>query len=114
MPHVDVEPAAIKQKAAVRLRLLVVTVMKVDDTLFRLFEDEVLHASRPRVGTAIPAFSGDKAAILGFNSDNSIHRVICDSGRSFARFPLRGRSAGRTAHPAPPLAGEKPDQYSSK
>ena len=73
VPHVDVEPAAIEQEAAVAGRLFVIAVMQVDRAELRLAENLVLDAHRPGIRGAGGLLVIDEATILGLDADDAIH-----------------------------------------
>ena len=77
VPHVDVEPPAIQQKAAVSRRLLVVAIVQVDHARLRFFEEVILHPRRPRI-RPVQRIAADEAAVFGFDADDAVHESGSD------------------------------------
>ena len=74
MSHVEIEPPAIQQKAAVARRFLVVAVMQIDRARLGLAKEIVFDLGRPKLGIGARLFLAQKAAVFGFNSNDPIHR----------------------------------------
>jgi hypothetical protein len=70
--HVEVNAPAIEQKSAIAGRLLVIAIVLVQHPDPAFFEEVILHAGWPRFHCAT-SFFRNEAAILGFDSDNSVH-----------------------------------------
>src|SRR5882724_9465531 len=73
MSHVEVKTAAVKEKAAVARRFLVVAVMQIDRPGVGLAEQIIFDLRRPKLGIHVRLVFAEKTTVLGFDSDDSIH-----------------------------------------
>ena len=68
--HVEIEPAAVEEKAAVAGRFVVVAVVQVDQAELFLFEDIIANA---RGDGGKPERFGSHTAVFGFQSGEPLH-----------------------------------------
>src|SRR6476660_5849120 len=73
VPHVEIQPAAVQEKAAVARRFLIVAVMKIDRAGVRLAEQIIFDLRRPKLGIHVRLVFAEKTTVLGFDSNDSIH-----------------------------------------
>src|SRR5512132_1175573 len=73
MPHVEIEPPAVQEKAAVARRFLVIAVMKIDRASVGFAEQIIFDLRRPKFGIHMRLVFAEKTAVLGLDSNDSIH-----------------------------------------
>src|SRR5512132_272936 len=73
MPHVEIEPPAVQEKAAVARRFLVIAIMKIDRPGIGFAEQIIFDLRRPKFGIHVRLVFAEKTTVLGFDSNDSIH-----------------------------------------
>src|SRR6476659_10059277 len=71
--HVEIQPAAVQEKAAVARRFLIVAVMKIDRARIRLAEQIIFDLRRPKLGIHVRLVFAEKTTVLSLDSNDSIH-----------------------------------------
>src|SRR6266581_3040630 len=73
VPHVEIEPSAVQEKAAVARRFLIVAVMQIDRPGVGFAEQIIFNLRRPKLRIHVRLVFAEKTTVLGFDSDDSIH-----------------------------------------
>src|SRR5207342_2010961 len=73
VPHVEIETTAVKEKAAVARRFLVIAVMKIDRARVGLTEQIIFDLCWPKLGIHVRLLFAEKTTVLGFDSNDPIH-----------------------------------------
>src|SRR5437773_2832634 len=73
MSHVEVKTPAVKEKAAVARRFLVIAVMQIDRPGVGFAEQIIFDLRRPKLGIHVRLVFAEKTTVLGFDSYDSIH-----------------------------------------
>src|SRR6266576_2473129 len=71
--HVEIQPPAVQEKAAVARRFLVVAVMQIDRPGVGFAEQIIFDLRRPKFGIHVRLVFAEKTTVLGFDSNDSIH-----------------------------------------
>src|SRR5215813_6124882 len=74
VPHVEVKTTAVEKKAAVPGRFLVIAIMQIDRTSVGLAEQIIFDLRWPKFGIHVRLVFAEKTTVLGFNSNDAIHR----------------------------------------
>ena len=74
MSHVEVESTSIQKKTAVSRRFFVIPIMQVYRANVTFPKQIVLYLNRPGVRLALGLVLGDQTAILGLETNDSVHR----------------------------------------
>src|SRR5881394_4387818 len=73
VPHVEIEPAAVQEKAAVAWRFLVIAIMMIDRPGVGLAKQIIFDLGRPKLRIHVRLVFAEKTTVLGFDPDDSIH-----------------------------------------
>src|SRR5262249_30686133 len=71
--HIKIQPTAVEEKAAIARRFLIVAIMQVDRAGISFAEKIIFHLRRPKLKTHVRLVFTEKTAVLGLNSNDSIH-----------------------------------------
>src|SRR5438270_2352888 len=71
--HVEIEPAAVQEKAAVARRFFVIAIMKIDRPGVGLAEQIIFDLGRPKLRIHVRLVFAEKTTVLGLDSYDSIH-----------------------------------------
>ena len=74
MSHVEVESTSIQKKTAVSRRFFVIPIVQVYRADVTFPKQIVLYLNRPGVRLALGLVLGDQTAILGLETNDSVHR----------------------------------------
>src|SRR4051794_23760170 len=73
VPHVQIQAAAVKEKAAVSWWFLVIAIMKIDRARVGFAEQVIFDLRRPQLGIHVRLVFAEQTAVLGLDSNDSIH-----------------------------------------
>src|SRR3954453_21805503 len=71
--HIEIERAAVKKKAAVARWFLVIAIMKIDGARVGFAEQVIFDLRRPQLGIHVRLVLAEQTAVLGLDSNDSIH-----------------------------------------
>src|SRR5262249_13294926 len=74
VPHIEVKTTAVEKKAAVAGRFVVIAIMQINGTGVGLAEQIIFYLRWPQLGIHVRLFFAEKTTVLGFNSNDAIHR----------------------------------------
>src|SRR2546423_8411696 len=107
--HVELKAAAVKEKAAVARRFLVIAVMQIDRPGVGFAEQVIFNLCRPKLRIHVRLVFAEKTTVLGFDSDDSIHSNQITrrtaSWLSQKESPGKAQRAKHTSDPIFPAPG---------